>query len=183
MLVGDQICRKPSRYQVPVPFIVKRLFYFTSQRPPRTRSSNGCYEIVIYNTTYFDKEIRDEINTTLGNPYGLLDVLKLGTIGSSRMIIPEESKRFVEFTQQNQDITYASIELRPKGILVYISKSYHTLSWTIPYHQLTLYKTEHLTLHCNGEFLRLKIRRNQNKSFIKKVQDLRVTYLQQYSFP
>lgn len=132
---------------------------------------------MIANTTYYDKKTNDEITTIVGKPFSPIEVIKVGTIGSSRMMIEEYSQAFKSFIEFNLDITYASIGLRPKGIIVSISKSYKNLSWAIPYHHLSIYKTNVLSIHAHGEFLKLKIKKKQNKKLLEKLIDYRIKYL------
>lgn len=132
---------------------------------------------MIADTTYFDEEVHDEINEKLGKPYSFREILKLGAIGSSRMIVDECSSEFYDWVNRNQDLTQASIELRPKGILVVLAKSYHNLSWAIPYHFLNLVKTDFLSIHAEGHFLKLRLRKDQNRKFLIKLIQQRLKYL------
>jgi hypothetical protein len=132
---------------------------------------------MIADTTYFKEEVRDEINDKLGKPFTFRDIIKLGAIGSSRMVVDECSPAFYEWVNSNQDLTQASIELRPKGILVVLAKNYHNMSWAIPYHLLAVFKTNVLSLHAEGHYLKLKLRQGQNKKFLFKMMDQRVKYL------
>lgn len=132
---------------------------------------------MIADTTYFSKQIRDEINNMLGKPFSPIDVIKIGTIGSSRMIVNESSEKFKPLTDLNMDLTHASIGLRPKGILVILSKSYKNLSWAIPYHHLSIYKTDVLSIHANGQFLKLKMKKKQNMKFLSKLLQYKSNYM------
>lgn len=132
---------------------------------------------MIADTTYFNKEIRDKINAKLGKPFSPFNVIKIGTIGSSRMIIEEASPAFDSLTKLNLDLTHASIGLRPNGILVILSKSYKNLAWAISYHHLTIYKTDVLSIHAEGQFLKLKLKKKQNLKFISKILEYKQKYL------
>lgn len=133
---------------------------------------------MIANTTYYDKKIQEEIINLVGNAFSPLDVIKIGTIGSSRMMVEDYSENFAKFIEINGDITYASIGLRPKGIIVTLSKSYKNLSWAIPYYHLSIYKTELLSIHANGQFLKLKIKKKQNKKLLSKLLLYKSKFLQ-----
>ncbi len=132
---------------------------------------------MIADTTYFKEEVRDEIIEKLGKPFSLRDIIQLGAIGSSRMVVEECSPAFYDWVNRNQDLTQASIELRPNGILVVLAKSYHNLSWAIPYHLLSVFKTDVLSIHAEGHYLKLKLRKGQNKKFLFKMMDQRLKYL------
>lgn len=132
---------------------------------------------MIVKTTYFDKKIQEAIIEKVGKPFSPLDIIKKGMIGSSRMIIKEYSKGFDSFINKNLDLTYASIGLRPKGIIVILSKSYYNLSWVISYHHLSIYKTDILSIHAEGEFLKLQIKKKQNKKLIEKLLLYKAKYM------
>jgi hypothetical protein len=132
---------------------------------------------MIFDTTYFSKEIKKQIDSALGKPFSPFSVIKIGVIGSSRMMIKSSSPGFDSLVKANLDLTYANIGLRPNGIIVILSKSYKNLSWVIPYHHLSIYKTDVLSIHAAGEFLKLKINDNQNMKFINKVLDRKIKYL------
>lgn len=132
---------------------------------------------MIFDTTYYNKDIKEEIENLLGKPFSPLSVIKIGVIGSSRMMIEENSPGFDKLVNLNLDLTYASIGLRPKGIVVILAKSYKNLTWAIPYHYLSFYKTDVLSIHAQGEFLKLKISNNQNVKFLNKVLDRKIKYL------
>mgnify|MGYP000924348591 CR=1 FL=1 len=132
---------------------------------------------MIFDTTYYSKEIKEEIDLTLGKPFSPINVIKIGVIGSSRMIIDSNSSGFDKLVKLNTDLTHASIGLRPKGILVILAKSYKNLSWVIPYHHLSIYKTDVLSIHSAGEFLKLRLNGKQNMKFISKVLYRKLNYL------
>ncbi|GIR59674.1 MAG: hypothetical protein CM15mP65_22550 [Crocinitomicaceae bacterium] len=76
----------------------------------------------LYNITYKNKETEKEINAEMGKPFGLIEKLKLGGIGSRRMIIENFSEDIKNLTLKVSGIQYANIELRPNGIIVHINQ-------------------------------------------------------------
>ncbi|MCH2232613.1 MAG: hypothetical protein MK078_00065 [Crocinitomicaceae bacterium] len=134
---------------------------------------------MIYYTTYHDKDVFDEINRVIGGPYKLRELLKIGAVGSSRMKIEEYSPAFKPLVENNQYDTFASIGLRSKGILLTVSKSHNNICWAIPYYRLSIYKTEVLSIHAEGQFLKLNLKKNQNKKFIAKLLDFKAKYHQE----
>ena len=77
---------------------------------------------MILNTTYTNKDHDAQIIKLVGNPYSFLKKLELRGIGSSRMIIDEVSPKLERALLNGPDINYANIELRPKGVLVRITR-------------------------------------------------------------
>ena len=77
---------------------------------------------MILNTTYTNKDNDEIINNLVGYPYSFIKKLKMKGIGSGRMIIDEVSPKLERTVLNGPDLNYANIELRPKGILVRITK-------------------------------------------------------------
>lgn len=137
---------------------------------------------MILNTTYTNKENEATINNLVGSPYTFLKKLQMKGIGSGRMIIDKVSPKLERALLNGPDINYANIELRPKGILVRITRRLDNFTWIIPYYQLYTYMTNGLSIHGQGEFLHFRNDRfyKSNKSFIKKMLDLKVIFTKNY---
>jgi hypothetical protein len=103
-------------------------------------------------------------------------------IGSGRMIIDKVSPKLERALLNGPDINYANIELRPKGILVRITRRLDNFTWIIPYYQLYTYMTNGLSIHGQGEFLHFKNDRflKNNKEFIRKMLNLKVIFTKDY---
>ncbi len=136
---------------------------------------------MIYYTTYYDPEVQDEIIRSLGAPYGFREIFKLGAVGSSRMKVAEYSEAFKKLVERTSDFAVASIALRPKGIMVTVSKSDQNIIWTIPFYRLTIYKTEVLSIHSEGHFLKLQLKQLQNQKFIKKILEHKIRFSEDLS--
>ena len=91
---------------------------------------------MILNTTYTNKDNDEIINGLVGYPYSFFNKLKMKGIGSGRMIIDEVSPKLERALLNGPDLNYANIELRPKGILVRITRRLDNFTWIIPYYQL-----------------------------------------------
>ena len=128
---------------------------------------------MIYNSTYTDIEKDIETETLVGKKYNLIKTIRLGGIGSKRLIVDELSINFKKLIQQKNDIIYSNIELRKKGIIVYVVDGQKRFTWVIPYYKLVIYKTPSFSIHSNGNFIRYsnKLNHKQNLVFLKKVLD------------
>lgn len=137
---------------------------------------------MILNTTYTDKDNEATINELVGKSFSLWEKLKLKGTGSGRMIITDVSPRLERALLNGSDINYANIELRPKGILVRITRRLDNFTWIIPYYQLYTYLTNGLSIHGQGEFLHFRNDRflKNNKDFIKKMLNLKVIFTKDY---
>ena len=133
---------------------------------------------MILNTTYTNKDNDNLINDLVGNSYGFLRRLQMKGIGSGRMIIDNVSPKLERALLNGPDLNYANIELRPKGILVRITRRLDNFTWIIPYYQLYTYRSKGLSIHGQGEFLKFRNDRflKNNKEFIKKMMDLKVIF-------
>ena len=137
---------------------------------------------MVLNTTYNNKDHDALIIGLVGQPYSFLKQLKLRGIGSQRMIIDNVSPKLERALLNGPDINYANIELRPKGILVRITRRLDNFTWIIPYYQLYTYMTNGLSIHGQGEFLHFRNDRflKGNKEFIKKMLNLKVIFTKDY---
>jgi hypothetical protein len=134
---------------------------------------------MLFNTSYTNKEYTKESAKMLGKAYSFFEKLKMGGIGSSRLIIDELSPKLQAKNPQTTAITYANIELRPKGIIVHFANRLDRYSWVIPYYRLVTYSNRSFSLHANGNFIKFRKNKNyrSNKKFIDKMIDLKINYL------
>tara|TARA_B100000767_G_scaffold69142_1_gene65763 strand:- start:2915 stop:3346 length:432 start_codon:yes stop_codon:yes gene_type:complete len=140
---------------------------------------------MIFSTTHTNKEGKELTNDLLGVPFSLYQSLKMGGIGSKRMIIEETSQNIVDYTNKISDVNYANIELRPEGIIVLLNKGLNNYNWVIPFRQLVIYKTDRLSIHAQGKYICFKnnMLYKENKKFIAKMIDLKTTHQEKYSSP
>ena len=139
---------------------------------------------MIFNTTHNNKEDTATINNLLGKSYNFVTAIKLGGVGSKRMIIDAVSPGFLKVLNAVSDVNYGNIELREKGIIVHINKGLKNFSWPIPYYQLHTYKTEGFSIHAHGNFVRFKNNKllQENKKFLAKIINLKIENNKQYDF-
>ncbi|WP_299666467.1 hypothetical protein [uncultured Polaribacter sp.] len=139
---------------------------------------------MIFNTTYRNKDATATINDLLGKSYNFFQAMKLGGIGSKRMVVEEVSSGFLNVMNTVSDINYGNIELREKGIIVHVNKGLKNYSWAIPYYQLHTYKTEGFSIHAQGNFVRFKSNKllKENKKFIDRLINIKVEFDKQYEF-
>ena len=139
---------------------------------------------MIFNTTLKNKDATATMNDLLGKPYSFVKAIKLGGVGSKRMIIDAVSPGFLKLINAVSDINYGNIEIREKGIVIHINKGLKNFSWAIPYYQLHTYKTEGFSIHAQGNFVRFKNNKllKENKEFIDKIIIRKVENNKQYDF-
>ncbi|WP_299056528.1 hypothetical protein [uncultured Polaribacter sp.] len=139
---------------------------------------------MIYNTTHKNKESDTLIDNLLGKSYSFFEALKKGGVGSKRMIIDDVSVGFKKYMNVVSDINYGNIEIREKGILIHINKGLTNFSWPIPFYQLHTYKTNGLSIHACGNFIRFKNNKllKENKKIIDKIINLKIENNKNYEF-
>ncbi|TYC18128.1 hypothetical protein ES677_01750 [Bizionia gelidisalsuginis] len=139
---------------------------------------------MLFNTTYKNKDNLKTIDKMVGNSYGFLERIKLKGTGSKRMIIEEVSPNLRPIINRVSDINYASIELRSKGILIYITKGLSNFTWVIPFYQLVIYKTNGTSIHAQGKYIHFKnnITFKENKRFFDKLLSEKLKFDEKYKF-
>jgi hypothetical protein len=129
---------------------------------------------MIYENTYRNETITQQINDLVGKPYSFLKSIQMGGTGSQRMMIDEVSNHFKNMTHPTE-INYGSLEIRPNGIIFHISKGLQRFVWVIPYYKLVIFKSITLSIHADGKFIKIKKTQfsKKNNSFITKIIDLK----------
>ena len=140
---------------------------------------------MILDSTYSNKNHKQLIIDLIGKPYSFLEALKLGGVGSKRMIIENVSPNLKQYMNQVDDINYANIEMRSGGILIYINKGLRNFTWVIPYYQLVIYKTDGASIHAQGHFIHFKNNTmlKDNKTFFGRLLYEKVSYGSRYNMP
>jgi hypothetical protein len=140
--------------------------------------------MVILNTTYNNREHKEIINDLIGKPYSFLESIKMGGIGSKRMIIEEVSPNLDQYLNKVSSVNYANIEMRSHGIIIYVNKGLQNFTWIIPYYQLVFYKTNGASIHAQGMFIHFRENTTfkENSAFFKKLLNVKVRFDEQYNF-
>ena len=136
---------------------------------------------MIYNSTYNDIEKEIETNNLVGKKYNLIKSIRLGGIGSKRLIVEDLGLNFKKLIQQKTDLIYSNVELRDKGIIVYVVDGQKRFTWVIPFYKLVIYKSPTFSIHSDGNFIRYsnKLNQKQNLLFFKKILDHKYNFNKQ----
>lgn len=136
---------------------------------------------MIKNTSYNDKEKRQEINAHVGEPFSLFKRIGMRGNGSPRFRIVDASEKISEILAKNKNmINYCNIELRNGGIVVGFRSILETYSWSIPYYKLSIHSTgKRYTVHSDTEFVTIENdhRSDVNRSFMKKLRSLQSQFM------
>ncbi len=95
------------------------------------------------------------------------------------MIIEKVSETFERCLNRFGQINYANLELRPRGVIVHLNNGKESFSWPIAFHQLSIIKSDGMSVHANGNFIQVLDNKNfrENKSFFDKLFHLKNKYL------
>ncbi|TDU39836.1 hypothetical protein BXY82_1869 [Gelidibacter sediminis] len=137
---------------------------------------------MILDTTHTNKDHNKLIDDLVGKSFGLVNAIKMGGVGSKRMIVEAVSPNMQQYLNKVDDVNYANLELRPNGVLIRINKGLKNFTWVIPYYQLVIYKTNGSSIHAQGKFIHFKQNTTfkENKAFFDKLLDAKVKYHSQY---
>jgi len=139
---------------------------------------------MIYNSTYNDIEKEIETNNLVGKKYNLIKSIRLGGIGSKRLIVDDLGVNFKKLIQQKTDLIYSNVELRDKGIIVYVEDGQKRFTWVIPFYRLVIYKSPTFSIHSDGNFIRYsnKLNHKENLLFFKKILDHKYIFNKQNNY-
>lgn len=137
---------------------------------------------MIHDFSHRDRSIVRIINKTVGNPFGLMQRLKLKGVGSARFILKSASAEIMQRLPKEDSILHLSLELRPKGVIVHFKKYTEHYTWVIPYYRLTLYYSDSFSIHGEGEFIKVAANTLTTKhhQFLRKLIDLKTSYQAQF---
>ncbi len=141
---------------------------------------------MIFDITYTQKEVDDAIDDLVGAPFNFIERLKLGGIGSERVMIKETSEDLGHYLQYVDAPNFCNFELRPTGVIIHINYRTQDIAWVVPYRKLSIYRSGHgVKLYCDTSFLQIeKVYKGSNiKQFIEKLMRLRALYLDQIRPP
>lgn len=112
---------------------------------------------MIKNISYNNPEVKDAVNNAVGLSYGLIDRVRMGGIGSRRMLITGASPNIMKWLELQNTAPYCYLELRPRGIIVHFRSVLETMGWIVPFHHLSVFRNgTAIHLHAAGEFMRIR---------------------------
>lgn len=127
---------------------------------------------MLVNTSYNEKKINQAINDLVGNPFGLLDNIKLNGVGSPRLDITKTSEEIATLLSYDNNRNFCNIELRPNGIIIRFRSLLETFSLVIPFYKLVVFKPGNsVTMHMDHHFISIDAppKNKSVNSFIEKI--------------
>lgn len=124
---------------------------------------------MLFDTSYSDKRITKQINEAVGHPFSFKDRIKMGGIGSKRMVIGDISEEYQKYLKAAHYQSHANLELRPKGLIIHFRHKLEAYSWIMPYASLSLEASDSLRLTAEGKFI--SFTEELDEPFITKLQN------------
>ena len=132
---------------------------------------------MLKNISYNNPKIIDEINNYVGKPYTILKRLKIGGIGSSKLIINSADSIIENLLNLDNNINYCNIEIRPKGIIIHFKSLLETYGLIVPFYKLKIFKgkANEYSIYIDNFFIKVNASEKNEHDFFKKILRLRAS--------
>ena len=134
---------------------------------------------MIKNLSYNSKKINILLLELVGRPFSFIERLKLGGIGSNKLVIADASKEIVELLRLDNNVNYCNIEIRKNGLIIRFRSLLETYGFIIPYYKLIIYKGESniYSLYKDTNYIKFFADNKSTSLFMKKIIRLKTDYL------
>ena len=134
---------------------------------------------MLKNLSYKDPQIEKQMNSLVGEEFSLMKKLKLKGSGSRKLYIKKCDNEIYDLLRNDYELSVCNIEIRPKGIIIYIKSNLETYGLIIPYYKLVIFKVgdEDYTINADTNFLKIRIKNRSDHGFMKKVNSQKAIYL------
>ena len=132
---------------------------------------------MLKNISYNNPKIIDEINNYVGKPYTILQRLKIGEIGSSKLIINSADSIIENLLNLDNNLNYCNIEIRPKGIIIHFKSLLETYGLIVPFYKLKIFKgkANEYSIYIDNFFIKVNASEKNEHDFLKKILRLRAS--------
>ncbi|MAD59552.1 MAG: hypothetical protein CMB81_04375 [Flammeovirgaceae bacterium] len=134
---------------------------------------------MLKNLSYKDPKIEKQINSLVGKEFSLIEKLKIKGTGSQKLYIKKCDNEIYDILRNDYELSICNIELRPKGIIIYLKSNLETYGLVIPYYKLIIFKVgdDDYTINADNYFLKIRIKNRSDHRFFKKVNSQKAIYL------
>jgi hypothetical protein len=132
---------------------------------------------MLKNISYNNPKIIDEINDYVGKPYTILKRLKIGGIGSSKLIINSADSIIENLLNLDNNLNYCNIEIRPNGIIIHFKSLLETYGLIVPFYKLKIFKgkANEYSIYIDNFFIKVNASEKNEHDFFKKILRLRAS--------
>jgi hypothetical protein len=131
---------------------------------------------MLHNVSYNRPNIKAEIDNSVGKAFSLVDRIKMGGIGSGKLVITQSSKQIHNLLILDSYRNVCSIEIRPKGIILNFRSILETYGLIVPFYKLKIYKgkSEEYSIYADDYFVKVEAKEKRIHQFMKKVLDYKL---------
>jgi len=132
---------------------------------------------MLKNVSYNDDKTISEINDFVGKPFSIFERIKIGGIGSSKLLITKTDSIINNLLELDHNINYCNIEIRPKGIIIRFRSLLDTYALIIPYFKLKLFKgkSNEYSVYIDKYYIKVIAKKKGEHNFFKKILNLRIS--------
>jgi len=132
---------------------------------------------MLKNISYNNPKIIDEINNYVGKPYTILKRLKIGGIGSSKLIINSADSIIENLLNLDNNLNYCNVEIRPKGIIIHFKSLLETYGLIVPFYKLKIFegRANEYSIYIDNFFIKVNASEQNEHDFFKKILRLRAS--------
>ena len=125
---------------------------------------------MLKNISYNNSKIFDQINDYVGKPYTIFQRIRIGGIGSSKLIINKADSKISNLLNLDNNINKCNIEIRPKGIIIRFRSLLETYGLIVPFYKLKLFKgkANEYSIYNDNYFIKLKLIKKMSMIFLRK---------------
>tara|TARA_B100000508_G_C11436296_1_gene266212 strand:- start:23 stop:454 length:432 start_codon:yes stop_codon:yes gene_type:complete len=140
-------------------------------------------EILVANNN--SPKFREQVEELVGKPFSIWQRLRMKGNGSGRLDVAEYSSKLANCFGEHSGRKQAIIELRPKGIIVYMRNHINDYVWCIPYWRLSIFQSTLYSIHSDGHFIKIDMHKalNVSKVFFQKMLKNKATYTSNQFLP
>ena len=132
---------------------------------------------MLKNISYNDSKVFDEINDYVGKPYTIFQRIRIGGIGSSKLIINKADSKISNLLNLDNNINKCNIEIRPKGIIIRFRSLLETYGLIVPFYKLKLFKgkANEYSIYNDNYFIKVEVNKKDEYDFFKKITKMKVS--------
>jgi hypothetical protein len=128
---------------------------------------------MLLNVSYNRPKIKNQIDDSVGKAFSLAERIKMGGIGSGKLIINSTSQQIHNLLVLDSYQNVCSLEIRPQGVLLTFRSILETYTLVIPYYKLHIYKgeSEQYSIYMDSYFVKVQAKQKRVHKFLRKVLD------------
>ena len=132
---------------------------------------------MLINVSYNRPQIKKRIDDHVGNAFSLVDRVKMGGIGSGKLVINSTSQQIYNLLILDSYRNVCSIEMRPQGIILSFRSILETYALVIPYYKLKIYKgkSREYSVYMDDYFVKIVADQKRIHKFMRKILDYKLS--------